>query len=70
MEAQADIGATDDGGLDRVTLTPADGDARDWLHDRMQDAGLAVRVDEMGNMFGRRQGSDPDAKPVLVGSHL
>ncbi|MFB6312261.1 MAG: M28 family peptidase, partial [Salinirussus sp.] len=70
MEAQAEIGATDNGGLDRVTLTDADAAARDWLHDRMTDAGLAVRIDEMGNMFGRRSGNDPDAAPVLVGSHL
>jgi len=36
----------------------------------MVDAGLNVRVDEMGNMFGRRPGTDPDAGTVLVGSHL
>lgn len=70
METQAEIGGTDDGGLDRVTLSADDGAARDWFRDRMEDAGLAVRVDEMGNMFGRRTGSDPDAAPVLVGSHL
>ena len=27
-------------------------------------------LDQMGNMFARREGTDPDALPVYVGSHL
>ena len=27
-------------------------------------------VDEIGNMFARREGTDPEALPVYVGSHL
>jgi N-carbamoyl-L-amino-acid hydrolase len=70
MRSQAEIGGTDDGGLDRVALTPADGEVRDWFCGAMRDAGLSVRVDEVGNVFGRREGTDPDAAPVLLGSHL
>lgn len=70
MEEQAEIGATDNDGLDRLTLTEADRKVRDWFEERMEAVGLDVRVDEMGNMFGRRPGSDPDAGTVLVGSHL
>jgi N-carbamoyl-L-amino-acid hydrolase len=70
MEAQAEIGGTDRGGLHRLTLTDEDKRARDWLLAEMETAGLDVRVDEFGNMFGRRPGTDPDAAPVLVGSHL
>lgn len=36
----------------------------------MEDAGLETRVDEMGNVFGRRAGTDPDAGPVLLGPHF
>ncbi|WP_280537566.1 Zn-dependent hydrolase [Halopenitus sp. POP-27] len=70
MKEQAEIGATDDGGLHRLTLSDADREVRDWFRDRMEAAGLSVRVDEMGNMFGRRPGADPDAGTVLLGSHL
>jgi N-carbamoyl-L-amino-acid hydrolase len=70
MQEQAEIGARDDGGLDRLTLTDADREVRDWLRELMADAGLDVRVDEMGNMLGRREGTDPDAGTVLLGSHL
>jgi len=70
MREQAAIGMTVEGGLDRLTLTDADRDVRDWFEDAMLDAGLDVRVDEMGNMFGRRPGTDPHAGTVLLGSHL
>jgi len=70
MEEQASIGGTDNGGLHRLTLSDADKDARDWFLDAMEAEGLDVRIDEMGNMFGRRSGTDPTAAPVLLGSHL
>jgi N-carbamoyl-L-amino-acid hydrolase len=70
MEEQAAIGGTENGGLHRLALSDADKRVRDWFLDAMEDAGLEVRIDEMGNMFGRRSGTDPDAAPVLLGSHL
>ncbi|NBW05171.1 MAG: Zn-dependent hydrolase, partial [Alphaproteobacteria bacterium] len=33
-------------------------------------AGLTVHTDKMGSMFARRDGTDPDLPPVMVGSHL
>ncbi|WP_299349181.1 Zn-dependent hydrolase, partial [uncultured Maritalea sp.] len=35
-----------------------------------EDAGMSMGVDQMGNMFMRHEGTDPDALPVYVGSHL
>ena len=70
MNEQAAIGGTDAGGLDRVALSDADMAVRDWLIEEMRAAGLDVRVDEFGNTFGRREGTDPDAGAVLLGSHL
>lgn len=70
MQEQAEIGAIDGRGLDRLTLTDADRAVRDWFREQMEAAGLDVRVDEMGNMFGRRPGADPDSGTVLLGSHL
>lgn len=70
MKKQAQIGATDNGGLHRLALTEEDRIARDWLRELFEDAMLEVRIDEIGNMFGRREGTNPDAAPVLLGSHL
>ena len=70
MNQQAEIGATEGGGLHRLALSDQDREIRDWFRERMNEAGLDVRVDEFGNMFGQREGTDPDAGTVLVGSHL
>ena len=70
MREQAEIGATDGGGLYRLTLSDTDREVRDWFGERLAEAGLDVRVDEFGNTFGRRPGTDPDAPPVMLGSHL
>ena len=66
----AAIGALPAGGCDRLALTDADGAARNLLGHWFAEAGLAVSVDAIGNMFGRREGTDPALPPVLVGSHI
>jgi N-carbamoyl-L-amino-acid hydrolase len=70
FETYSEIGATEAGGLHRLALTDADREARDLLVEHMSDLDLEIRVDELGNMYGRRPGRDPDAAPVLIGSHL
>jgi beta-ureidopropionase / N-carbamoyl-L-amino-acid hydrolase len=57
-------------GLRRLALTDADRDMRDLFAEWCRDAGCAVTVDGMGNMFARRPGTDEALPPVLVGSHL
>lgn len=70
MQEQAEIGATEGGGLHRLALSDTDREVRDWFVDRLETLGLSVRIDAFGNVFGRREGADPDAAPVLLGSHL
>jgi N-carbamoyl-L-amino-acid hydrolase len=36
----------------------------------MRDAGLSVKVDTVGNIFGRRDGGDHSDSPILLGSHV
>ena len=62
------IGATPRGGLTRLALTDEDKRGRDWLVARMNDAGLRVTVDQMGNIFGERAGTQ-GLPPVMMGSH-
>jgi N-carbamoyl-L-amino-acid hydrolase len=70
FEAFNRIGATERGGVDRPSLSDANRTARDRLVDWFEDAGLAVTIDEMGNVFGRRDGRETDAAPILFGSHV
>ena len=70
LMAMARIGATPKGGVRRLTLTEVDRQGRDHFRALCEAAGLAVRVDAIGNMFARREGHDPSRPPVLFGSHL
>ncbi len=64
------LGALPRGGCDRLALTDSDRDARNLFALWCQEAGLALSVDAMGNMFARREGKDPSLPPVFAGSHL
>src|SRR3954447_10170048 len=64
------IGATPDGGVSRVALSPEDLTARSWFADRVEEAGLLLRDDDAGNLSGVLKSSRPVAKTLLIGSHL
>ncbi|MCY4151070.1 MAG: Zn-dependent hydrolase [Aestuariivita sp.] len=66
----AKIGPGIAGGNNRQTLTDADGEARTLFKKWCEEAGCGVGVDQMGNMFAQRDGTDASALPVYVGSHL
>ncbi|PZQ00246.1 MAG: Zn-dependent hydrolase [Variovorax paradoxus] len=66
----ARIGATPKGGVCRIALTDEDRAGRDQVAAWCRAAGLDVRVDEVGNMFARRPGTDPQARAVATGSHI
>ena len=70
LMTQGAIGALPRGGLDRMALTDGDRDARGIFAHWCKEAGLALTIDGMGNMFARRDGADNSLPPVLMGSHL
>lgn len=66
----AKIGPGIAGGNNRQTVTDEDSAGRHLFQDWCTAAGCTMGLDQMGNMFARREGTDPDALPVYVGSHL
>lgn len=64
------IGATDKGGVCRLALTNEDVRARQLLIEWARGIGLAVYTDAISNLFFRLEGSDPNATPVVTGSHI
>ncbi|WP_308917929.1 Zn-dependent hydrolase [Jannaschia sp. LMIT008] len=66
----AKIGPGVAGGNNRQTLTDADADGRALFQRWCEAAGCTMGLDGLGNMFARRDGTDPDAKAVYLGSHL
>ena len=63
-------GAGFEGGVSRVAYSDADVAARGYVMQLMRDAGLAPRIDPVGNIFARREGRDRALKPILFGSHI
>ena len=57
-------------GVTRLALSEEDREARDLLVSWMEEEGLNVRVDPIGNIFGVRKGANPALKPVIMGSHI
>lgn len=57
-------------GVNRLALTAADGEGRRQVVSWMRELGLAVSVDQIGNVFARREGRENALPPVVIGSHI
>jgi N-carbamoyl-L-amino-acid hydrolase len=53
-------------GVRRPAFSDADLEARQWLSERFVEAGLEVRMDPVGNLFGLTDGEE---RSLLLGSH-
>lgn len=69
IEVLGAIGQQPEGGIVRPVYSPAWVEAREQLAIFMRAAGLDVRGDAMGNLFGRLHGDD-DSHTILTGSHF
>jgi allantoate deiminase len=56
-------------GLYRAWLTPAHRHALDVLGDWMRQAGMQLRMDSMGNLIGRYEGTG-NGPPLMIASHI
>ncbi len=65
-----ELGRDPRGGISRFAWTPAYREAALLLIKWMKEAGLLVRIDTVGNIYGRYEGIDNNLSPILTGSHL
>jgi N-carbamoyl-L-amino-acid hydrolase len=70
LEEMAKIGATPGGGVQRLTLSDEDKQARDLFVKWLEELDLEITIDEMGSIFGKRPGKNNDLAPVMSGSHI
>ena len=70
LEEMAKIGATEGGGVSRLSLSDEDRKGRDLFISWLKELDLDISIDEMGNIFGRRAGKKTGLSPVMCGSHL
>lgn len=66
----AKFGATGRGGVNRLALTQDDTNARKAVLEWCRARGMSATIDDIGNLFIRREGTEPGAAPVVSGSHL
>lgn len=68
LKKLSEYGKNPEGGVSRVGFTDADLAGRSYVVGLMREAGLDVRIDAAGNIFGRREGS-ANLPVLLFGSH-
>ena len=56
--------------LTRRYLTPEHAQAAELIMQRMREAGMNARLDAVGNVVGRFPGRRPEARRLILGSHL
>jgi allantoate deiminase len=64
-----EIGKQPSGGVTRLALTEEDRQGLELVASYMKEAGLSVRRDAVGNLIGRKEGTNPQAPLVVTGSH-
>ena len=70
LALMAQVGATEKGGVRRLTATDEDREGRDLLVTWAKQEGCKVAVDQIGNLFCRLAGQSDELAPILIGSHL
>ncbi|WP_428912104.1 Zn-dependent hydrolase [Niallia sp. Krafla_26] len=70
IDASAKIGSLPKGGIRRLALTDEDKQMRDLFVEWLKQSDLHVRIDDFGNIYGRTKAQNPEAPPILIGSHL
>ncbi len=70
IETLGQVGKNEDGSITRWPFTPEDKQAETLLVQWMQEAGMEVEVDYVGNVIGTYAGSDVSLLPIVCGSHF
>lgn len=69
LEAMKAFTSTPGEGCTRLPFTKSALDAAAYLQNLMREAGMEVHMDEVGNLFGRIRGANPELPCVMMGSH-
>lgn len=65
-----EVGRADGGGVTRRALTSEDKEGHQLVIKWMEESGMKVRYDHFGNLIGRKEGTEPELAPVIIGSHI
>ena len=62
--------STSEEGITRLLYTPEWSGAQRFLQEKMAELGLNVTIDQVGNVIGRLNGRNVEAKTIVTGSHV
>lgn len=69
LEELCEFNDTPNDGITRLALTSTDMMGRNYVIQKMEEAGLLVTKDEAGNIFGTLKGDDEELSAIYTGSH-
>jgi N-carbamoyl-L-amino-acid hydrolase len=70
LDAINRIGYKENDGITRLALSEEDERARNMVIHMCKDLGLKIRKDAVGNIWARKEGTDPNLPSVMMGSHI
>ncbi|TSB47320.1 Zn-dependent hydrolase [Alkalicoccobacillus porphyridii] len=70
LETFSSFGATENEGVTRLSLTEDDVQAREYFRTECESLNMQVSVDDLGTMYSKLEGEDPDQPAIYIGSHL
>ena len=70
LKALSEFGKNPQGGVTRLAYSEADLQGRKYAMGLMREAKLEVSVDLVGNIVGRRTGTEAALPPLVIGSHI
>lgn len=70
LQEVSEIGKHEQGGITRLSFTKEERQVKALVASYMEEAGLNVREDSIGNLIGRKEGNLAGASTVIIGSHL
>lgn len=70
LMALGELGKQPSGGVTRFSFTEEERQAKRLVASFMEEAGMLVREDAVGNLIGRREGRKEGAPAVVIGSHI
>ncbi|MGG5319095.1 allantoate deiminase [Enterococcus sp. AZ072] len=70
ISALSKIGSDPTGGMTRLLYSDSWLEAQKFVEGRMKEIGLETSFDEIGNLFGRVEGTKYPSKTILSGSHI
>lgn len=70
IEKFASFNSNEEHGISRFSYSLDDTSARKWLVEICSELQLTVTTDPVGNIRARYEGSNPELKPIQIGSHM